>query len=49
MVKEKSKKINSENKETANKDEEKIISKENPSEFVDLDWIFDRGWLRTKK
>ncbi|MFX1338847.1 MAG: hypothetical protein ACFFDK_09580 [Promethearchaeota archaeon] len=47
-MKEENKKINSEKEETPTKDDEEDISKEK-TEFVDLDWIFDKGWLRTKK
>ncbi len=49
MMEEKSKKINSENSETQNHDEDKGISKDIKPDSIDLDWIFDKGWLRTKK
>jgi hypothetical protein len=44
-----SKKVNSENGETPNDDEDKVTSKDDKSDSIDLDWIFDKGWLRTKK
>jgi hypothetical protein len=49
MNEKKSKQTNVEKEETSNKDEVKVISKEDKSNMIDLDWIFDKGWLRTKK
>jgi len=48
-MKENSKKINSVNEKTQNQDKDRVISKDNKTDFIDLDWIFDKGWLRTKK
>ena len=45
----KSKTINSENEKNSKDDEDKVNSKDSESELIDLDWIFDKGWLRTKK
>ena len=48
-MKKKSKIMNSENGENPEKNKDKEISSDGKSDYVDLDWIFDKGWLRTKK
>ena len=45
----KNKTKNPETEETSNNDEDKVTAKEEKKDLIDLDWIFDKGWLRTKK
>ncbi len=36
-------------KETEKKEENKVISKDEKLDLDYLEWIFDKGWMRTKK
>ena len=49
MMEEENKKLKSELSETSKKDEDKVKAENEESEVFDFDWIFDKGWLRTKK
>lgn len=49
MTEEENKNLKSELIETLNKDEDTVKAENDESEIFDFDWIFDKGWLRTKK
>jgi len=40
---------NSEKEESKIKDEKELDSKDKKFDLDYIDWIFDKGWLRTKK
>ena len=45
----KTKKNKQEKKEIDIKEVEKVISKDEKLDLDYIEWIFDKGWLRTKK
>ncbi len=48
-MEEDNKKLKSVLTETSNNDEDTVKAENDESEIFDFDWIFEKGWLRTKK
>ena len=48
-MKEENKNLKSELTKQSNKDEDTDNAEKKKSENFDFDWIFEKGWLRTKK